>query len=246
MKFSFDIKELSGRVAGVADEKAFIDWLSGTLTVPAEAKPCKTKFLPMMTARRMCIGSRFAADVALELVKSSPVQAAVFASRHGELERNFSIQSAIAEDGDVSPTDFAMSVHNAAAGSFSIVGKQQIPISSISAGRATFPQALGSAAALLKHYEQVLLVDFDSYIPAFFKQGMHESMPEIPYAVGLVITRGSSVCCQSCESRSESASADLPCALALSKALYSGSSFSFEDGDNLWKFSYTQLRAEDQ
>ncbi|MCR5537376.1 MAG: beta-ketoacyl synthase chain length factor [Succinivibrio sp.] len=246
MKFSFDIKELSGRVAGVADEKAFIDWLSGTLTVPAEAKPCKTKFLPMMTARRMCIGSRFAADVALELIRSSPVQAAVFASRHGELERNFSIQSAIAEDGDVSPTDFAMSVHNAAAGSFSIVGKQQIPISSVSAGRATFPQALGSAVSLLKRYEQVLLVDFDSYIPDFFRQGMHESMPDLPYAVGLVLTRGSTVSCESRASEAEAAPAELPCSLALCKALYSGSSYSFEDGDNLWQFSYTQLRAEDQ
>ena len=237
MTLTFDLLTLSGRLAGIADAGTFKAWALGELVLSPEVKPAKTKFLPMMTARRMCTGSRFAADLALELCKEHEVSAAVFCSRHGELERNFNIQSAIAADGDVSPTDFAMSVHNAAAGSFSIVGRKKIPITSISAGKATFPQALIAAVSLLKTHGRILLVDFDSYIPEFFKRGMHEQIPDMPYAVGMILTAGSHISCTGEPGLSATEQDLLPCSLKFGQALYRRQAFTFDDGVLCWSFN---------
>ncbi len=66
----------------------------------------------------------------------------VFTSRHGELERNFRILQALATGQDLSPTDFAMSVHNSAVGNLTIAAQQPIVSSSLSAGLDTFQQGL--------------------------------------------------------------------------------------------------------
>lgn len=241
MKFTFNVTALSGRLPGLPDAAAFYNWARGDNPLPdSQEKIGKTRFLPMMTARRMCAGSRFAADLALELLQQQTLSAAVFSSRHGELEHSFSIQSAIAAQTDVSPTDFAMSVHNAAAGSFSIAGKQKIPITSISAGKATFPQALAVAASLLRPASTVLLVNFDSYLPEFFREGMQEKDLNLPYAVGILLTPGEAAGCNSTpQSVAEvRAGTELPCALQFARHCAQGRAFSFADGDLNWQFSF--------
>lgn len=53
--------------------------------------------LPMMTARRLNSGSRLAVNCGLEMLRRHPdVDAIVFSSRHGELERNHRILSELA------------------------------------------------------------------------------------------------------------------------------------------------------
>lgn len=238
MQFSFNIEAVAGRLPALGTTKNFLSWARGDVTLDKGAKPDRAQFLPMMTARRMCAGSRMAADTGLELLKAGPVEAAVYASRHGELERNYSILSAIAHDSDVSPTDFAMSVHNAASGSFTIAGKCRIPVSSVSAGLGTFPQALCEAYAMLCCYEHVLLVDFDSYIPDFFRLGMDQEISSFPYAAGFVLSRGSDVSCTFTGEKEATAEPELPFSLQFIRALFTATdTLELKDTQGVWTFS---------
>lgn len=102
--------------------------------------------LPMMTARRLNSGSKLAVDCGLAMLRKHAIDAVVYTSRHGELERNYRILHALATDQAVSPTDFAMSVHNSAVGNLTIAARQPIVSSSISAGQDTFQQGVVRSA----------------------------------------------------------------------------------------------------
>ncbi len=71
----------------------------------------------------------------------------------------------------VSPTDFAMSVHNSAVGNLTIAARQPVVSSSVSAGMDTFQQSLCDVLSLLHAgYSRVLLVDFDGLLPDFLSR----------------------------------------------------------------------------
>lgn len=143
----------------------------------------------MMVARRMSLGGRLAVEVALDLLSRHPVDGAVFASRHGELDRSLGLLGALAELRGLSPTDFSQSVHNTAAGLTSIQGKLPIPMSSLAAGTGSFAAALQEAMGMLADgMERVLVVLFEGAIPAFSQPWLLDEAP--PHAVGLVLARG--------------------------------------------------------
>lgn len=98
--------------------------------------------LPMMTARRLNSGSRMAVNNGLALLRRQPeIEAIVFTSRHGELERNLRILLALSKQESLSPTDFAMSVHNSAVGSLTIAA--QAPLVSTSFPPVLTPSSKG-------------------------------------------------------------------------------------------------------
>ncbi|HAR79663.1 MAG TPA: beta-ketoacyl synthase, partial [Succinivibrionaceae bacterium] len=70
MQFSFNIEAVAGRLPALGTTKNFLSWARGDVTLDKGAKPDRAQFLPMMTARRMCAGSRMAADTGLELLKA--------------------------------------------------------------------------------------------------------------------------------------------------------------------------------
>ncbi len=95
------------------------------------------------------------------MLRKHAIDAVVYTSRHGKLERNYRILHALATDQAVSPTDFAMSVHNSAVGNLTIAARQPIVSSSLSAGLDTFQQGLCEVLCLLQAgYSRVLLVDY--------------------------------------------------------------------------------------
>ena len=72
------------------------------------------------------------------------------------------ILDAISAGEPPSPTDFMMSVHNAAAGMFTIEGRVHAPASSVGAGAESFHMALVEAAGMLADgMDCVAVVDFD-------------------------------------------------------------------------------------
>lgn len=87
-----------------------------------------------------------------------------------------------------------MSVHNSAVGNLTIVAKQPIVSSSLSAGMDTFQQGLCEVVCLLQAgHQRVLMVDFDGVIPAFYHPGLPAQMPTWAYAVALLFEPG--ICC---------------------------------------------------
>jgi hypothetical protein len=71
----------------------------------------------------------------------------VFASRHGEAERTLAILRDLAQEVEVSPTLFSMSVHNSVPGLWSILTGDRAPFCAVAAGPGSFGWGLVEALA---------------------------------------------------------------------------------------------------
>ncbi|MBD1402165.1 beta-ketoacyl synthase chain length factor [Leclercia adecarboxylata] len=197
MKFAFNILDWHARAPGLSDADQWQAWSQGLHAIYPAAPQAKLTDLPMMTARRLSSGSKLAVDCGLAMVRKHAIDAVVYTSRHGELERNYRLLHALATGQDVSPTDFAMSVHNSAVGNLTIAARQPIVSSSLSAGMDTFQQGLCEVLSLLHAgYTRVLLVDFDGTLPDFYRSALPAQMPTWPYAMALVIEAGDALRCE--------------------------------------------------
>lgn len=197
MKLAFNIVDWQASAPGLSESDAWQAWGKTCADIDITAPLAKSRHLPMMTARRLASGSRLAVDCALAILSRQNVDALVFSSRHGELERNFRILTALAERESLSPTDFAMSVHNSAVGNTTIAAQQALVSSSVSAGYDSFAQALIEVASLHHAgYQRVLLVDFDGLIPAFYHAHLEGEAVNMPFAVGLLLEVGSQIQCE--------------------------------------------------
>lgn len=198
MKFALNMTDWQARAPGLSDTQQWQQWAAGGEAIDPALPQAKLTALPMMTARRLSSGSRLAVECGISLMRKHPIDAVVFTSRHGELERNFRILQALATGQDLSPTDFAMSVHNAAVGNLTIAMQQPVVSSSLSAGLDTFQQGLCEVVCFLHAgYQRVLMVDFDGNLPDFYHPGLHPEMPTWAYAVALVFEAGDGLRCTS-------------------------------------------------
>lgn len=197
MKFALNIIDWQARAPGLSDATQWQAWSRESLAIDPAAPQAKLTALPMMTARRLNSGSKLAVDCGLSMLRKHAIDAVVYTSRHGELERNYRILHALATGQAVSPTDFAMSVHNSAVGNLTIAARQPIVSSSLSAGLDTFQQGLCEVLSLLHAgYSRVLLVDFDGALPDFYHPHLPPHMPTWPYALALVIEAGDMLRCE--------------------------------------------------
>lgn len=188
MRLAFSILDWQASAPGLSSREEWQHWAEQAIRIDGELPVAKGQFLPMMLARRLHLGSRLAVDCGLALFARQPVDAVIFTSRHGELERNLNILTALANNQNLSPTDFAMSVHNAAVGSLTIAAKAPLVSTSIAAGIDSFQQGVIEAYALLSAgYKNILLVDFDGAIPAFYHPHLPEHVPHYPYAVAVLL-----------------------------------------------------------
>ncbi len=196
MNFSFNIVDWQAVAPGLTSVDEWRQWAQQPAHIDANA-PLAHCQLPVMTRRRMSQGSCHAVECGLALLHRQQVDALVFGSRHGELENNFHMLRALAQKESLSPTDFVMSVHNAAAASLTIIAKTPLVSTSLSAGVDTFQQGLCEVSALqASGYQRVLLVDFDGTIPAFYQPYLPAIMPCYPHAVALLLDTDKVLHCQ--------------------------------------------------
>lgn len=196
MKFSLNLIDWQARAPGLSEATHWQTWAQEPFTIDPSAPQGKLTELPMMTARRLNSGSKLAVECGLSMLRRHAIDAVLYTSRHGELERNYRILSAMAVGQDVSPTDFTMSVHNSAVGALTIAAKQPIVSSSLSAGQDTFQQGLCEVISLLQAgYQRILMVDFDGLLPEFYHPRLPEGMPTWAFAVALVFEAGSALQC---------------------------------------------------
>ncbi|MDH2068605.1 beta-ketoacyl synthase chain length factor [Pantoea sp. GD03673] len=196
MKLAYSLVDWQALAPGLHGRETWQDWAQqGTAITPTEAM-AKPQFLPMMTARRLSGGSRAAVECGLAMLARQRADAIVFTSRHGELERNLRILNTLAAQQSMSPTDFAMSVHNSAVGSLTIAAKAPLVSTSIAAGIDSFQQGLIEVSALHQGgYQQVLLVDFDGIVPDYYLPWLSDQGVNFPYAVALLLRAGEELHC---------------------------------------------------
>ncbi|MGN0915940.1 MAG: beta-ketoacyl synthase chain length factor [Succinivibrio sp.] len=195
MEFSFDIEDIEGRAFGLCSLSDFAKIAKGELIPDVSAVNQKPQKVPMMTARRLSQGCRQAVDIGMLLSQRQDIDAVIYSSMSGEIVHNHNVLVSSAKNEPCSPTDFSMSVHNTAVGNFTIISKSKIPSSSISSGMDSFFMAVLDAYTMIECGEasKVLVVDYNVDIPEFFKNFLPDNFPCYPYAVGVVVTKGSKI-----------------------------------------------------
>ena len=237
MNLAYSLVDWQALAPGLASQDDWQRWAQQPPALDTALPVAKPHFLPRMPAGRLRGGRRAAVECGLALLARRAVDAVVFTSRHGELERNLRILTALANEEALSPTDFAMSVHNSAVGSLTIAAKQPLVSTSVSAGIDSFQQGLIEVSALHQAgYRQVLLVDFDGVIPDYYRPWLPESVEQLPYAVGLVLGAGETLRCAA-RPQTSKLSGVLPQSLAFLHGLLNAATDFTLPGDRLsWRW----------
>jgi len=199
---SLSISDWHALAPGLVDREAWQAWASGGPWDEEGEMPAFKRIPPMMR-RRMSIISRLSVEVALTLLERHDCDYGIFVSRHGELPRTLKQLEIMVENQALSPTDFSHSVHNAAAGHFTIAGKRNIPVTSIAAGNDGFQQGIFEALAHLHggNCRNVFLIYFDDHLPEVYAPYVREKSR--CYAFGLVVQQGAQWALNTQEARPE-------------------------------------------
>lgn len=226
----------TGRQAGedfiIAPVSGWFAW--GIASPPDEPD---VRFIDPLVRRRLSPLDRAALYVANQCVKAGESVHLVFASRHGELNRNAGLLSEIASDGLPSPMGFSLSVLNALPGIYNIVRQDLSPSTAISAGEATLPLALveASVQAWRKPDATILLVCADDPPPPVYA-GIVDS-PRQAYAIAIRLEASRMTEPVRCGWAAGSGSADPEDALrAIHDCLSRGNPTQWAGPDHLWQW----------
>lgn len=148
-----------------------------------------TPSIPMMQARRLHIGAKLATEAFIRFSENYPIEYALFLSAHGEIARSYKVIQDILQQQYVSPTDFSMSVHNAASGISSILTQSTFEMSSIAGNHDGFITALYEInAQLLMGKNNILLIAFEGEMPKFYHRYGASDTPA--HAIGFLFQQG--------------------------------------------------------
>jgi hypothetical protein len=114
----------------------------------------------------------------------------IFASRHGDLHKTLGLLQQVAHQEALSPTQFALSVHNAIIGQLSLFCQNRAGSNAIAAGVDSLHYAVLEAAARLHietELEQVLVLYADEPVPEVYQTFCQE--PAQPVALALLLSR---------------------------------------------------------
>lgn len=135
--------------------------------LPQGAFEAKLEEMPAMQRRRLNPLGRAVAQSAWRCHTPDAATPVVLASGYGDAQRCLQLLQVFAATGESSPTDFALSVHNAIGGLYSIARGDAAGYSSIAAGAASAAAGVVEAAGLLADgARRVLLVCYEAPLPA--------------------------------------------------------------------------------
>ena len=191
---SFRIVRWMAAAPGLAGEEAWRRWARGEARVKPGEPALAARSLPAMLRRRLSPGALLAAECARAAAAGAAPGLLVFASRNAELPRSEKLLAAIARSEDVSPTDFAMSVHNTAAGVYTIAGGIRTPHTSVAACADTFSAGLAEAcAALAEGAGEVLAVFYENALPEILGPTIGQAGGEFPWSAAFLLAPGASL-----------------------------------------------------
>ena len=130
-----------------------------------------TDAIPGPLRRRMSLFEINAARCALGLVAPETDETIVLASRYGGMETACGLLAMLAARETLSPSDFSISVHNAAPGLVSQIAKNRAGHSAVSGGRNTLAAGLTEIAARLAEGEpSAVLLFAEEPLPGVYKE----------------------------------------------------------------------------
>ncbi len=139
-------------------------------------------FIPPMVRRRMTDLQKIAVGVAHHVVPDNTDYQMVFASRYGEWNQTIKLITQFHNDNEMSPAGFSNSVHNAAAGAFSVLTKNKKSYVSVAAGARTLES--GILAALMAE-RPVLFVFAEEKSPEMYTPFLEK--PVLAHAMAFML-----------------------------------------------------------
>ena len=130
--------------------------------------------------RRLSKGARFC----ISLLKECDEMPVIFSSKHGEINRCFSLQSSIATLEPLSPASFCISVHNAIVAQNAIFAKNRAEISAISTNL-SLENGILNAVAKFDEFDKIAII---SYFESINNELMNEN--DLIYAILVVVEKG--------------------------------------------------------
>lgn len=131
-------------------------------------------FVPPLDRRRLTDVERAALCTAWPVAGGPCELPMVFASRWGEIGVTLKLMRQFHDDGEMSPAAFSASVHNAAAGAFSILAKNHAPYTAVAARERTLESGLIEA---LSQMRPVLFTYAEEATPKFYLSVFGEPQP---------------------------------------------------------------------
>lgn len=191
-QFSFSIKQWK-----IVCDKSLseADWLKGSAHWLANRENFedftpKLAFLPALKRRRLSHSARLFFEAAWDLVTENPDIPVVYASANSEMERNFALWHSLLREGDVSPTSFSLSVHNALVGQWSELRQVKSETTSLMANGGNLEIALLEAYLQLNEgVEQVLVIIAETPLSSMYNAVPVHRSPW-GYALALVVEKG--------------------------------------------------------
>jgi hypothetical protein len=164
----FSIISYAAWAPGVETPAAWMAWANGEAAIAGQ-KEAPVSAMPAMLRRRAGPLGKMALEVAYQCLGPRSDVPMVFCSRHGEVARSVELISDLASDVPLSPTNFGLSVHNAAAGLFSIARDDRANHVALAAGPSSVEHAVIEACGLLADgAPMALLVVYDCPLPAVY------------------------------------------------------------------------------
>lgn len=185
----FDIKGWQAWAPGLSNDDDWLAWCRQPYLPEHSVETANVSFLPALQRRRLSPLARMAFHVGWPLAEVMPAQPLVFCSRHGETPRNLQLLTSLAQQEDLSPTHFSLSVHNAVVGLWSIFRNDTSEMTAIAGVEDGLEHALLEAQLLLAAGAPSVLVIIaedqqpDAYLPWI------DDVP-FAYALALQITAG--------------------------------------------------------
>lgn len=130
--------------------------------------------------RRLSKGARFC----ISLLKECDGMPVIFSSKHGEINRCFSLQSSLATLEPLSPASFCISVHNAIVAQNAIFAKNRAEISAISTNL-SLENGILNAVTKFDEFDKIAII---SYFESINNELMNEN--DLIYAILVVVEKG--------------------------------------------------------
>lgn len=197
MRVEFSVSQWAAWAPGLTTAEAWRAWAQEPPRCPRGAEVPPLTEVPAMARRRVERLGRPAFQVAQWCLGEQRGLPLVFASRHGDAGRGAELLHALARQEPLSPTSFALSVHNAVGAQFSIIRGDATNVTAIANGLFTVEAGVVEAVTLLAEAPEVLLVVYDAGPPGLYEPFWDE--PGADFAWAWKLTRGSTFALETAE-----------------------------------------------
>jgi Beta-ketoacyl synthase, N-terminal domain len=181
VRVDFSITNWAAWAPGLTSQDGWRAWAQSPVAPRGAEMPPLTE-VPAMARRRVEKMGRLAFQVATWCEGEARGLPLIFASRHGDAGRSVELLSMLARGESLSPTSFALSVHNAIGAQFSIIRGDTANVTALSNGLFTLEAGILEATMLLTESPEVMLVVYDASPPLLYAPYFDEPAADFAFA----------------------------------------------------------------